>query len=689
MYKKIVVSISVFLISFCCFIGCTDLINVDSRTDVKFNLDISKIIKSARSEDEQNANILENDSQDYVLKVSLYNTKNFDENTKNLQTDLLISETQAKIVNGIANVNFENIVIGLDVIILVDLYEYIKTDSDTPENLNLIYAGSSPVFKVKRDNNQVNIVLKKVQIDDIIPNPDDNPDIGENPGVNENPDDKPDDTENPTPDIPVVEPIAPTILIQPENVLKVFANESEATEIKNAQLSCSAFVSDGGTLSFDWYLVDSENNISLIENDTETTNDLVKTSTIIVDAKIGESKTFYCVISNTLDDKVVTVNSNLATVACVIGVLDSFTAKYTGDYELYGIDYNEIRKNIEITEYYKDEFDNVATLTYNNPSEDKFTIDINSGYESYIGFVPFSITENTLKTQQEIIVPVKYQLESDKFEYKFAYTVDENIIFDLTDNVLVPQYFTNLSYKYINSSIPTKIRDESGTLSDFVITDNLDMSVSSENGNSFDTVATSVYTVSISPKNNWFLGTVYKDFNVQVCPWQIKFKDSTGSDVSASQITSGQTYTINISNDALSPNYVLPSVTFSGQGVNGTVFTLPESGSSTIYANSNGNQLAIIEVTPALVGINVSLPTYTDIEGLQSPAIIDSTVTFSVANNYSSYEWYIDFEKQSETNKTFTFYTDNMTGGIYSIMLIVTDTTGNTYSAEYQLEIQK
>ena len=89
-----------------------------------------------------------------------------------------------------------------------------------------------------------------------------------------------------------------------------------------------------------------------------------------------------------------------------------------------------------------------------------------------------------------------------------------------------------------------------------------------------------------------------------------------------------------------------------------------------------------------MVGINVSFPTYSDIDGL-TYTTNGSIVTFSVADNYSSYEWFFDFEKQDNSSFIYSLNTEDMDGGIYAIMLIVTDESGNTYSAEYQLEIRK
>ena len=216
------------------------------------------------------------------------------------------------------------------------------------------------------------------------------------------------------------------------------------------------------------------------------------------------------------------------------------------------------------------------------------------------------------------------------------------------------------------------------------------MTLNSDIGNNFDTTGTSVYTVTISPNTSfaWILGSAIKDFNVQVCPWQIRIKDSTGSDVSPSQITFDTTYSLNLFNDALQEDTILPDITFDGDGVVDDRFTLPESGFSTIFVNCNEKQIATIEVKPVLVGINVSFPTYSDIDGL-TYTTNGSIVTFSVANNYSSYEWFIDFEKQDNSTFIYSLNTEDMDGGIYAIMLIVTDESGNTYSAEYQLEIRK
>ena len=92
--------------------------------------------------------------------------------------------------------------------------------------------------------------------------------------------------------------------------------------------------------------------------------------------------------------------------------------------------------------------------------------------------------------------------------------------------------------------------------------------------------------------------------------------------------------------------------------------------------------------------IEVTLPAYSDISGLGNPSINGDIVTFNVpsledeSNNYVSYEWYINGE-YTATDSTWILDTSDMTGGIYSIMLVAIDKDGKEYSAEYQLIIDK
>ena len=86
--------------------------------------------------------------------------------------------------------------------------------------------------------------------------------------------------------------------------------------------------------------------------------------------------------------------------------------------------------------------------------------------------------------------------------------------------------------------------------------------------------------------------------------------------------------------------------------------------------------------------IEVTLPSYNDPEKLIT--YDEESQTFTAKEEYSSYEWYIDgVLQETQTSNSFDLDTDNMTGGIYTVMLIVTTESGDMYSAERQVTITK
>lgn len=86
--------------------------------------------------------------------------------------------------------------------------------------------------------------------------------------------------------------------------------------------------------------------------------------------------------------------------------------------------------------------------------------------------------------------------------------------------------------------------------------------------------------------------------------------------------------------------------------------------------------------------IEVTFPSYNDPTNLIS--YDEESQTFTAEEGYDVYEWYINGDLQDENSNKFTLITTNMSsGGIYTVMLIVTTESGDMYSAEYQVTIIK
>jgi uncharacterized repeat protein (TIGR02543 family) len=108
----------------------------------------------------------------------------------------------------------------------------------------------------------------------------------------------------------------------------------------------------------------------------------------------------------------------------------------------------------------------------------------------------------------------------------------------------------------------------------------------------------------------------------------------------------------------------------------------------TLYAQWEANKATI----------TVTMPEYTDISELEEPTENNNgSLTFTAPKSpegvtYTHNIWYVNGkEKQQNTGSTneWTFDTSSVPGGIYTIMLVVEDSNGNKYSAEYQVTVTK
>ena len=169
--------------------------------------------------------------------------------------------------------------------------------------------------------------------------------------------------------------------------------------------------------------------------------------------------------------------------------------------------------------------------------------------------------------------------------------------------------------------------------------------------------------------------------------------DGNGADASSSMASQNFKYD---ESKALSQNtFVRTGYTFNGWNI---VQNPTDTNSGEYYADNavvsnltytDGERFTLYaQWQPNTASITVTLPTYTDISGLSNPTTNGNNVVFT-ASGYDSYAWYVNGDKQTATSSSFTFNTSSEAGGIYTIMLVVEDSNGNKYSAEWQITVTK
>ncbi len=111
-----------------------------------------------------------------------------------------------------------------------------------------------------------------------------------------------------------------------------------------------------------------------------------------------------------------------------------------------------------------------------------------------------------------------------------------------------------------------------------------------------------------------------------------------------------------------------------------TEITKGSTGAVTLYAKWIANKS----------GITITLPESNDPEINLQQEMNGEKVTFTAKGGFASYAWYIDGEIQANaTESTFIVDTSSMEAANYKVMIIVTDSDGNYYSATADLELKK
>lgn len=587
-----------------CFMGCTELINPKTETDINLKIDLSKIIKSTRNTEEIQSSVSLGENP--TIKVAIYDAKKYNATTNSTDNLDLITEAQAKIVNNEAKVKLNNIPVGIDAIVFAEL------SFSNGNSTEVMYAGNSEVFKVKASDNKVSLVLMKVEVDIEV---------------------KPDDSK-PEEIINAKEPIITT---QPESHIKIYS--SDTGEDFPYELKITAESSDNGKISYKWQKLDNENWVDIENSSLDKITVIVSKNTSCV---------YRCVVTNTNEnvngEKTASIYSNEVTVAYVEGSLTSITAEYTGSYELLGKDFTY--SNVSVTETYTSSDDAETPITV-IADKNRYTISPTDS-EDAIGYVPYTVTHNNSNLTKDITVPVKYELDANNLVLETCFNsicVSES---DTYNAIKIPQYGT-VKYSYQISDNIFYIFDENGNkieIKDINIINSDEQyfkatitsdGTNIENEDTCNVVGTYIYTVTLQSANEWFVCNLNtsKDFSVVVCPWKIILTMNDGSTVDTNNISLG-TYTLSISNEAYtSTSQNPPPATFSCLVDNKNIITNNELTIDEVF--TTGKITASIkinekEVEVASLEISIVNTSVTYAEGLTCEVDSVGTVTLYISN---------------------------------------------------------
>ena len=152
--SKVVLFLSILTLigTIFCIVSCDNFLSQNlGKTTININLDLSKLIKNSRNDDTQITG--------YVLKLFVYDAKNYQEGDKEIENLPLLTQTSNKVdmTTGTVKSSLE-VAIASTVIFVGKLFTLNgnNVESDKP-----LYAGKSDVYKVLPYNNSVHLVLSR------------------------------------------------------------------------------------------------------------------------------------------------------------------------------------------------------------------------------------------------------------------------------------------------------------------------------------------------------------------------------------------------------------------------------------------------------------------------------------------------------------------------------------------------
>lgn len=189
-------------------------------------------------------------------------------------------------------------------------------------------------------------------------------------------------------------------------------------------LDIVAMSTDGGVITFQWQVQNDSGEWEDVEATGTEQATSMYTSILTVPLssfEINETKTYKCIVTNTNENANGTKTSSIekeATIKYLEGSISGVTAKYDGDYELYGSEFlssdskTQDFSKIKITETYKSSSGKTGQRTVDFNQED-YTI---SDGKNAVGYVPYTIVYANKNLTADVRVPVKYKISSGEIQ---------------------------------------------------------------------------------------------------------------------------------------------------------------------------------------------------------------------------------------------------------------------------------
>lgn len=458
---------------------------------------------------------------------------------------------------------------------------------------------------------------------------------------------------------------SPEIEEQPKSIIKVYGDETEK-EPAVGTLSVKAKVLDEGILSYQWYECDDlqKSNPRLLQSETNSE----------IEVNEEDISYYYCEVVNTNNSasgkKVSVVETNVATVASVVGELKEIKSEYDDTkYEIYGeqIDY----QNILITEVYYNSIVNQEVEVKLCADREKYTIE--TDHNNAFGYVPYTVKQkNNTQLQSNVRILVKYE---PQITINSENHVEEEGIDGTSEEKAVPisQYIEVLKikpsvssscnvFKTNNSETAERINFEEYITFEQGLSDGT-IIIQSFDDNIFCEIGTQSNLIEGKVTNTDIMNLIIEpeiEYYVNVIPLTIELTDAkTDDEIEA--IQGGAQYNLSIkdrkNNDVEGVTYSIDEesefeisdnfVTIPAQ--------LPIAQNCTVKAKKNGKEIAIKElVLPAdegLYEVGLSFDSQNNVLIIEKDEGLETFVT--IINKTMTEPLFVKNSDNSENYKTF------------------------------------